>query len=53
MFNGLEYVRPYIDDLLIISNKFFEDHINKLVNVLSKLNQKDLIQKSPYSPGMS
>ena len=39
-FNGLEYVRIYIDDLLIISNKSFEDHINKLDKVLSKLNQK-------------
>ena len=38
--NGLEYVRTYIDDLLIISNKSFEDHIIKLVKVLSKLNQK-------------
>ena len=30
LFNGLEYVRTYIDDLLIISNESFEDHINKL-----------------------
>ena len=35
LFNGLEYVRTYIDDLLIISNKSFEDHINKLEKVLS------------------
>ena len=40
LFNGLEYVRTYIDDLLIISNKSFEDHINKLDKVLSKRNQK-------------
>ena len=40
LFNGLEYVRTYIDDLLINSNKSFEDHINKLDKVLSKLNQK-------------
>ena len=37
LFNGLEYVRTYIDDLLIISLKSFEDHINKLDKVLSKL----------------
>ena len=42
MFNGLEYVRTFICDLWIISNKSFEDHINKLDKVLSKLNQKAL-----------
>ena len=40
LFNGPEYVRTYIDDLLIICNNSFEDHINKLDKVLSKLNQK-------------
>ena len=40
LFHGLEYVRTYIDDLLMISNKSFEDHITKLDKVLSKLNQK-------------
>ena len=40
VFNGLEYARAYIDDLLIISNKSFQDYINKLDKVLSKLNQK-------------
>ena len=33
-------MKTHIDDLLIISNKSFEDHINKLDKVLSKLNQK-------------
>ena len=36
-FNGLDYVRTYIDDLLIISNTSLEDHIEKLDKVLSKL----------------
>ena len=40
LFNGLEYVRTYIDDLLIISNKSFKDHMNKLHKALSTLNQK-------------
>ena len=40
LFNGLEYVRTYIDDLLFISYKSFEDDINKLDKVLSKLKQK-------------
>ena len=37
LFNGLDYVRTYIDDLLIISNKFLEDHIKQLDNVGNKL----------------
>ena len=37
LFNGLEYVRAYIDDLLIINNGNFEDHLNKLKIVLNKL----------------
>ena len=36
-FNGLEYVRTYIDDLLIIGNGNFEDHLNKGKTVLKKL----------------
>ena len=28
-FDDLEYVRPDIDNLLIISNESFEDHLNK------------------------
>ena len=40
--DGLENIRIYIDDLLIISNKSFEDRINKLDKVLSKLKQKCL-----------
>ena len=36
LFNVLEYIRTYIDDPLIISNKSFEYHINKLNKVLSK-----------------
>ena len=30
LFNGLEYVKAYIDDLLIISNGNIEDHLNKV-----------------------
>ena len=41
LFNGLEYIRPYIDDLLIIRNKYFEEHSNELDKVLSKLKTKD------------
>ena len=30
LFDFLDYDRTYIDDLLIISDKFLEDHIIKL-----------------------
>ena len=35
--DGLEYVRAYIENLLIISNGSFEDHLNKVKIVLQKL----------------
>ena len=41
LFNSLDYVRTYIDDLLIISNKFLEDHIKKLDKFLSRLESAD------------
>ena len=34
MFNGPDYIRTYIDDLLIISKKSVEDCIEKLDKVL-------------------
>ena len=37
IINGLEYVKAYIDDLLIISNGNFEYHLNKVETVLNKL----------------
>ena len=36
LFNSLEYVKGYIDDLLIIKNGNFEDHLNKVKIVLNK-----------------
>ena len=41
LINGLEYVRAYIDDLIIISNGNFEDHLNKVKIVLKKLKAAD------------
>ena len=41
LFNGLDYVRKYIDDLLIISDKSLEDHIKKLDKVLNELKSVD------------
>ena len=30
LFSSLEYVRTYIDDLIIVSNGYFEDRLNKI-----------------------
>ena len=38
----LEYARAYIDDLLIISNSTFQDHLDKLETVLKRLNDAGL-----------
>ena len=37
LFSGLEYVKAYIEDLLIISNGNFENHLNKIKIVLKRL----------------
>ena len=37
LFIGLEYVRAYIDDLLIIRNVDLEDHLNKVKMVIMKV----------------
>ena len=36
LFSGSEYVRAFIDDMLIISNGNFEDHQNKIKIELKK-----------------
>ena len=37
IFNDLEYIRAYIDYLLIISNGNFEDHLNNIKIVLKQV----------------
>ena len=37
LFAGFEYIRAYIDDLLVISNGTFDDHLSKLDKVFFKL----------------
>jgi hypothetical protein len=37
LFQDLEYVRAYIDDLLLISSNTFEDHLGKLDKVLQRM----------------
>jgi Reverse transcriptase (RNA-dependent DNA polymerase) len=42
LMQGLEYVRVYIDDLLIITHGSFEEHIDKLIVVLGQLRDAGL-----------
>ena len=42
LFQGMEYVRAYIDDLLILSKGDWNDHIHKLDRVLTKLSEAGL-----------
>jgi len=40
--DGLEFVRTYLDDLLVISNSTFEDHLRQLSTVLQRLRRAGL-----------
>ena len=37
LMSDLEFIRAYIDDLLIITKSSFEDHLNKLEMVFQRL----------------
>ena len=49
LFQDLEYVRAYIDDLLIISCNTYEDHLDKLGKVLQRLQEEGLRINTPKS----
>ena len=42
LMEGLEFVRTYIDDLLCLTKGSFEDHLEKLERVLSRLQKAGL-----------
>ena len=42
LMQDLEYVRTYLDDLLIISNGSFEKHLQQLGRVLQRLRRAGL-----------
>ena len=42
LMESLEYIRCYIDDLLIITRESFEDHLKKLREVLRRLQKAGL-----------
>ncbi len=42
LMEGLQFMQTYIDDLLVITNGSFEDHINKLDSVLEHVESSGL-----------
>ena len=42
---GLEFVRCYLDDLLILSNGTYDDHLSKIDTVLQRLQQAGCLQQ--------
>jgi hypothetical protein len=42
LMESLEYVRAYLDDVLCISKNSFEDHLDKLEEVLRQLRDTGL-----------
>ena len=54
LLSDLEYVRAYIDDLLIITNLSYEDHLDKLDEVLTRVEKAGLkvnAKKSFFAKG--
>ena len=42
LMEGLDYVRTYIDNLLVISSGTFEEHLDQLFKVLKRLEEAGL-----------
>ena len=42
LFDGMDFVRAYIDDLLCLTTGSFEDHLEKLELILKRLQQTGL-----------
>ena len=52
LMRALEYVRTYIDDLLIITKDTYDDHLNKVEEVLRRLQKAGLrinVNKSSFA----
>jgi hypothetical protein len=43
LFQDMEYVKTYLDDLLILTNSSFKDHLLKLEMVLARLSTNVLL----------
>ena len=42
LFHGFEFIRAYIDELLVLKNLDWTDHVQKFELTLNKLNEKGL-----------
>ena len=42
LFDGLDYVRAYIDDLLVLTKGDFDDHLSKLERVFARRQKAGL-----------
>ena len=42
LFHGFEFIRAYIDDILILTKGYWRDHIQKLELTPNKLKENDL-----------
>ena len=53
LMEGLEFVRTYLNDLLLICNATFEEYLSKLTTVLRRLRRTELksIKEDPSSTG--
>ena len=49
LFDGFEYVRAYIDDLLVLTKGDFDDHLDKMEQVFIKLQEAGLKVNAPKS----
>jgi hypothetical protein len=49
----MEYVKTYLDDLLILTNSSFKDHLLKLEMVLARLSTNDLLVWEWTFPNLS
>jgi hypothetical protein len=43
LIQDMEYVKSYLDDLSILTNSSFKDHLLKLEMVLARLSTKELL----------
>ncbi len=54
LFDDIDYVRAYIDDLLILTKSNYQDHLDKLRNIFQKLREAGLkvnVTKSYFARG--
>ena len=49
LMRTLEYIRVYIDDLLIITKSSYEDHLKKVREVLHRLKEANLCMNATKS----